>query len=251
MSDYTQRAVLQVIGDDTRTFLQDLITNDIHRLSQGLLYSAILTPQGKYLSDFFLLAVSANEILLDIKSEMASDLMRRLRFYKLRARVDIGLTDINVSCGIRNQPAGAMRDPRHAELGWRSYQVDVIETSEQVDWDHLRVTHGIPETGIELIPEKTFILEMGFERLNGVDFKKGCFVGQEVTARMKHKTELRRQLKTVHVDGHASVGTPIHADGRAVGTLFSQARGKGLAHLRMDRLQGVQFQAGDATIHLA
>ena len=103
-----------------------------------------------------------------------------------------------------------------------------------IDWDAIRVHHLIPESGIELVPDDTYILEAGFERLHGVDFRKGCYVGQEVTARMKHKTELRKGLVRVQIDGAAPVGTEITAqDGKPVGTLFTQSGGFAMAHLRL------------------
>ena len=105
----------------------------------------------------------------------------------------------------------------------------------------------MPVSGVELIPNDSFILEMGFDRLNGVDFRKGCYVGQEVTARMKHKTELKKGLVTVGVDGTAEIGTPISIDGKPAGTLFTQSGGAGLAWLRFDRASEA-MQAGDATV---
>lgn len=110
------------------------------------------------------------------------------------------------------------------------------------------MAHAIPESLVELIPNETFILEAGFERLHGVDFRKGCYVGQEVTARMKHKTELRKGLVTVAIDGEAPVGTPIlMADGREAGTLFTQSGGRAIAHLRFDRMDG-PLTAAEATV---
>ncbi len=108
------------------------------------------------------------------------------------------------------------------------------------------MAHCIPETGVELGPD-TFILEAGFEALHGVDFKKGCYVGQEVTARMKHKTELRKGLARVSVSTPVLVGTDITAGGKPVGSLFTQSNGAGIAYLRFDRAQG-DMQAGDARV---
>lgn len=241
---------MRVSGTDSRTFLQGLITNDIEKLSDGLLYAALLTPQGKFLFDFFLLSAAENGILLDVNADAAPALLQRLKLYRLRAQVELSRTDIKVTCGLVNQPFGALTDPRHPHLGWRHYGESAAPPIDEIDWIHRRITRCIPESGIELIPEKTFILEMGFERLNGVDFHKGCFVGQEVTARMKHKTKLRKQLKKVVVEGHAPIGTDIVENGRRVGTLFSQARGLGLAHLRMDRIRDGELLAGDSVIHL-
>ena len=237
------RAVYEITGSDAESFLQGLITNDIARLDQGLVYAAILTPQGKYLADFFLLR-HGEAILLDVGAALAPGLAQRLTMYKLRADVTIAPSDLKVSRGTGPAPNGAMPDPRHPDLGWRYY--GEAEGDDGTDFDAIRVAHCIPETGIELTPD-TFILEAGFEHLSGVDFRKGCYVGQEVTARMKHKTELRKGLRTIHIDGAAPVGTAITANGKPVGTLFTQSGDHAIAYLRFDRASG-QMQAGDATV---
>jgi len=168
-----------------------------------------------------------------------------LSIYRLRTKVDIIKTNISVSTGIDNPPLGAFNDPRHAALGWRSYETSSI--NQDIDWKKLRVKHGIPETNIELIRDKTYILEASFEKLNGVDFKKGCYVGQEITARMKHKTTLKKGLIKVSVIGETPVGTEILADGRPAGVLYSQSDGHGLAFLKLDRAFP-KMQAGEATV---
>ena len=129
---------------------------------------------------------------MDVDTDAAATLIPRLNMYKLRAEVTISETDLIVSRGLNDAPEGAFADPRDANLGWRYYGAKDHNT-DAVDWDALRVDHKIPEMGRELDAE-SYILEMGFEGLNGVDFRKGCYVGQEVTARMKHKTELRKGL---------------------------------------------------------
>ncbi len=239
------RKVLRITGGDRIKFLQGLATNDVGKLKDGLVYAAILTPQGKYLADFFLMT-DGDAILLDCAAEQAQSLLQRLKLYKLRADVTIEPTDLCVRRGRGDAPPGAHPDPRHPEMGWRSYDGDKI-SSTTVDWDVIRVRHCIPEAGIELIPNETFILEAGFEHLNGVDFKKGCYVGQEVTARMKHKAELRKGLATVSVEGSAPVGTEIIAGGRVAGRLFTQAAGRAIAYLRFDRA-GQGMTAGDALV---
>ena len=237
------RAVYEIIGNDAESFLQGLITNDIERLDQGLLYAAILTPQGKYLADFFLLR-HESRILLDADAASAPGLIQRLNMYKLRADVAIAEAGLNVSRGTGHMPVGALPDPRHPDMGWRLYGASTGD--DGTDFDAIRVAHCIPETGIELTPD-TFILEAGFERLNGVDFRKGCYVGQEVTARMKHKTELRKGLRTVQIDGIAPVGSDITANGKAAGTIYTQSGNKAIAYLRFDRAKG-QMQAADAMV---
>jgi tRNA-modifying protein YgfZ len=240
------RRILRLSGGDTTSFLQGLITSDIERLSQGMIYAALLTPQGKYIADFFL-APDGDDVLLDVAEPLADTLEKRLAMYRLRADVAIAPAGLNLQRGTGTAPAGAWADPRHADMGWRAY-TDAAEGDDNSDWDAIRVAHCIPETGIELTPD-TFILEAGFEALNGVDFRKGCYVGQEVTARMKHKTELRKGLRVVEVTGAAPVGTPVTAQGKPVGTLFTQSGGHGIAYLRLDRAGG-DMLADTASVHL-
>lgn len=237
------RVIHAISGADADHFLQGLITNDLEKMGGGLLYAAILTPQGKYLADF-LLHRHEGAILLDVASELSEGLIRRLSMYKLRADVTISETPLKLWRGTGPAPAGALADPRHAALGWRRYGES--EGDDGSDFDAIRVVHCIPESSIELTPE-TFILEAGFERLNGVDFRKGCYVGQEVTARMKHKTDLRKGLVTVEVSGVVPVGTEILAQGKPAGTLYTQAQGRGIAHLRFDRATG-SMQADDVAV---
>lgn len=237
------RSIYRITGGDRLSFLQGLITNDIAKLENGLVYAAMLTPQGKYLADFFLVP-DAKAVLLDVDASIAAGLAQKLNMYKLRADVAIEETDLKVKRGTGPTPEGAFADPRHSALGWRFYGSE--NGDDGTDFDALRVQHCVPATGVELTPD-TFILEAGFERLNGVDFRKGCYVGQEVTARMKHKTELRKGLTRVDVTGHAPVGTAITSNGKAAGTLYSQADGQGIAYLRFDRA-GEAMNADGATV---
>lgn len=238
------RMVLRIGGADREGFLHGLVTRDIAAPGAGLVYSALLTPQGKYLFDFFLLN-RGEDILLDVKAEAAPKLAPRLMMYRLRADVTIEDSGLPVARGLGAPPEGAFPDPRDPSLGWRGYGIE--GGAPEVDWDALRVAACVPETGVELIPEETFILEAGFERLGGVDHRKGCYVGQEVTARMKHKTELRKGLVTVSVEGGAPVGTAIMAGEKVAGTLYTQAGGRGIAYLRFDRAEG-EMLAGDAKV---
>ncbi len=237
----TSRRILRLSGTDCENFLQGLITNDVAGLDHGLVYAALLTPQGKYLADFFLIRDGA-AVLIDVHASLGDTLVKRLSMYKLRADVVIEESGLNLQRGTGSAPDGALPDPRHKALGWRSYS-EAPEGDDGTDWDALRVTHLIPETGIELTPD-TFILEAGFETINGVDFQKGCYVGQEVTARMKHKTELRKGLARVRVGGTAPVGSELFGNGKPVGTLFTQSGGHGIAYLRFDRAKGEMTAEG-------
>lgn len=239
-----QRRILCLSGADTRSFLQGLVTNDVDKIDQGLVYAAILTPQGKYLADFFLVADGEN-VLLDVASDLADGLIKRLSMYRLRAQVEITMCDVQVRLGTGPAPHGALADPRHADMGWRLYGNESGDDGS--DWDAIRVAHCIPQTGIELTTD-SYLLEVGFEALNGVDFRKGCYVGQEVTARMKHKTTLRKGLRQVQIDGAAASGTPILTkDDKQVGTLFTQSGSHAIAYLRFDRASG-EMQADGAKI---
>lgn len=240
----TKRRILRLSGADTTDFLQNLVTNDVEKVKNGAVYAALLTPQGKYIADFFLMP-AADAILLDVAETLADMLMQRLSMYKLRAAVEIARTDLHLHRGLGDMPDDGFADPRAPTLGWRAYRAEAA-AQEDADWDALRVANVIPETGVELTPD-VFILEAGFERLNGVDFRKGCYVGQEVTARMKHKTELRKGFAQVAVEGSAPIGTEISANGKAVGTLLTQSGGRAIAYLRFDRAKGA-MTAGDATV---
>ncbi len=240
----TIRRTLLLTGADVTDFLQGLITNDVARLDGGMVYAAMLTPQGKYLADFFLVR-QGDGVVLDVAEELGDMLTQRLTMYKLRADVTITDAGLHMHRGLGDTPADGFADPRHPALGWRAYR-DTAQTDDTVDWTALRVAHMIPETGVELTPD-TFILEVGFERIKGVDFRKGCYVGQEVTARMKHKTELRKGLAHVQVDGDADPGTEITSGDKPAGTLLSRAGDQAMAYLRFDRADG-EMQAGDATV---
>ncbi|QCO54907.1 folate-binding protein YgfZ [Pseudorhodobacter turbinis] len=244
----TDRRLISVTGTEALGFLQGLVSNDVLCLqdARGIVWAAFLTPQGKYLADFFVVN-TGDALLLDLPEALADATIKRLTMYKLRADVQLTPSPQHVIRGLGTAPDGAMADPRHPALGWRLYG----ETQGQaptIDWDAIRVEHAIPQSGVELIPDDSYLLEMGFERLHGVDFRKGCYVGQEVTARMKHKTELRKGLARVRIEGTAPIGTEITTqNGKPAGTLFTQSGGFALAYLRFDRATG-PMQAGDATV---
>ena len=231
------RRVVRLTGKDVLTFLQGLVSNDVLPLAKGpgLVWTALLTPQGKYLADFFVVRIG-DDLLLDLPEAMADSTLQRLSMYRLRADVQFQATDLPVSRGVGSMPEDAFPDPRHADLGWRYYGT---MAAQAVDWDAVRVQHLIPESGIELIPNESYLLETGFERLNGVNFRKGCYVGQEVTARMKHKTELRKGLARVRLSSEVPVGTALISDGKEAGVVYTQAGGEGIAWLRFDRSAGM------------
>ncbi len=228
------RTILAVTGSDREKFLQGLVTNDVAKARGGIAYAALLTPQGKYLADFFMVG-QGDRILIDVDTSLAPMLLQRLSMYKLRSDVQLEATEMPVARGTGDAPEGALTDPRDPAMGWRLYG---SEGDDGTDWDALRIEHMIPETGKELGPD-SYILEMGFERLNGVDFKKGCYVGQEVTARMKHKTELKKGLARVTLDAPVEAGTDLTSNDRPAGTVHTVSGTKALAYLRFDRAENL------------
>lgn len=236
-----ERTLLRISGADRDRFLGGLLTRDVP--ASGIGYAALLTPQGKYLADFLTFR-DEDACYLDVDSAMAPGLAQRLGMYKLRADVAISDAGMAMACGTGPAPEGAMADPRPG-MGWRRYGAGISDTT---DWNTVRVEHLVPASGIELIPNESFILEMGFERLGGVDFRKGCYVGQEVTARMKHKTELRKGLARVR--GAVSPGAAILKDGRAAGTVHTVSGDRALAYLRFDRTEGMATEAGPLSLDI-
>jgi len=263
-----QRTVLRMAGADVRDVLQNVVTNDIGPVAPGrAVYAALLTPQGKYLFDFLLIEGPDGAVLIDCVADRAEALAQRLRMYcmrrdaKVTGEAGLGVALVWGDPVPEGAPQGALvvPDPRAGALGWRIYAADPAAAlaaigaaeADRAAYDALRIAHMVPASGIELVPDETYILEAGFEALHGVDFRKGCYVGQEVTARMHHKTVLKKRLVQVRVEGEAAPGTPVTtpetAGGKPAGTLFSQSAGQGLAHLRLDRAGGV-LEAGAARV---
>lgn len=253
-----RRTVLRMSGAQARTVLQDVVTNNVEGASATrAVYAALLTPQGKYLHDLFILDQDG-DLLLDVEAARAEGLVTRLRMYCMRRDAKVELVPEFAVTLIWSEVADAapeagtgliVADPRDTALGWRAYGPVAMPLlpSDRLAYDQRRLGKAVPEGGQDLLPDETYILEAGFERLNGVDFSKGCYVGQEVTARMKHKTELRKGLVQVVVEGTAPVGTEITSGGKVAGKLLSNAGGIGLAHLRFDRASD-EMAAGDAVV---
>lgn len=242
--------------DEQREFLQSLVTNDVAKASTDtLIYSALLTPQGKYLSDFFVRRTAEGNYALDAAPAQADALAKRLTMYKLRRPVtlDRQSAPVAVIWG-GDAPEGGLPDPRDPALGWRVYDdpAAALSNAGAGDYDLHRLKLSVPESDADLIPNDTYILEAGFERMNGVDFKKGCYVGQEIVARMKHKTELRKKYALVSVSDDVSQGEPIKtSENKPAGVIFSSRDGIGLALLRLDRVNSAQsLTAGSAKIKI-
>jgi folate-binding protein YgfZ len=244
------RAVLSLEGPQACHFLQGLITNDVSSCSEGrAIYAALLTPQGKILFDFFVVAEAPDRLLIDCAAPRASDLMKSLTLYRLRAKVKIAArSDLAIAAfwGDDTTPqitpgAISFPDPRHPSLGLRIIGMHDLVASAVAgcpsgNYQEHRLALGIPDSA-DLPPDSVFALDAGFEELNGVSFKKGCYIGQEVTARMKHRSTARRRFVLVEFAGNAPpAGTALISEGRELGTLTSGTNGRALALVRLDRL---------------
>jgi tRNA-modifying protein YgfZ len=256
----TDRGVLRVSGPDAEKLLQGLITSDMDRLKdQPAIHGGLLTPQGKVLFDFFLARVS-EDIVLDVRRDKVGDLVNRLNFYKLRAKVTIA--DLSSEHNVvvfwgGPPPAGdpaltllAFPDPRLPALGWRaivSLPVDWARVrggamvATAADYHAHRIGLGVPEGGLDYVFGDTFPHEAHFDQLRGVDFDKGCYVGQEVVSRMQHRATGRKRVVKVQGDGPLPAsGTEVKAGAASIGTLGSVAGDMGLALLRLDRAAEAQ-----------
>ncbi|MEO1089185.1 MAG: folate-binding protein [Pseudomonadota bacterium] len=264
------RGVVSVAGTDARALLQGLISNDLDGLTPTHpLYAALLTPQGKYLFDFIVID-AGDHLLLDVEKARASDLVRRLTLYRLRADVQFAILDEVCVHAVFGELAelpplpetATLADPRHPDLGWRALGApdhvaaalgDVASPTDMAAYDRHRLELGVPDGSRDLEIDRALLLESGFVELNGVAFDKGCFIGQELTARMRYRSTVRKRLLPVRIEGHTEPGSLIKDGEVDVGELRSIRDGRGLALIRIERWRaaaaaGRRLQAGDATV---
>lgn len=238
-SPLPDRAVIRLSGEGRRTFLQGVITQDMDRLTpEHAIFSALLTPQGKILADFFV-TDAGDDLLIDCDRENAPALVKRLTLYKLRAKVSINLDESLCILASDNKPsfggASVFKDPRHKGLGWRAI-IAAGDYTESNDYEARRIGLGVPEFGRDFGLDDMFLLDVNYDALNAVSYKKGCFVGQEVSSRMKRKGDPRRRTVIAAFDGPApDKGTKITAGAATLGELMSGADKLALAAVRMDR----------------
>jgi folate-binding protein YgfZ len=234
------RSLIRVSGPDAASFLNNLVTQDVAQLGEAAMrYAALLSPQGKVVADMLLWAESAERIVLDADPSRGGDLLRRLRLYKLRAQVAIDDISADFSMLWSAQSfEGARADPRlpGAALGWRGLALRTEARDGGEVFDAHRLAAGVPDLARDAAPEEVFALEALLEELHGVDFQKGCFVGQENVSRMKRRGTTRRKFCPVQFDGASlPFGASILDGAGEVGTLRSSAEGRGIALLRLDR----------------
>jgi hypothetical protein len=262
-----ERGLIALRGEDARGLLQGVISTDIERVTPASAsYGALLTPQGKYLFDFVILQLG-DALVLDTERARVDDLMRRLLMYRLRAKVEIADrsdelevaavlgADLAARLDLPAQPGAAralsggvvMIDPRLAQLGGRAVLPRGHSAAVLADlgfpplppavYERARLALGIPDGSRDLVVDRSTLLESGFEELHGVDFKKGCFVGQELTARMRYRGLVRKRLMPVAFNGPPPApGTPIRLDGKDAGEMRSSQDGHGIALLRLEQV---------------
>ncbi|WP_322515705.1 folate-binding protein [Rhodopseudomonas palustris] len=271
------RGVIKISGADARHLLNGLVTTDLTLLEPGLgRFGALLTPQGKIVADFFITELAAEDdggFLLDCPKALAEPLATKLKFYKLRAKVLIeNLSDrLGVLAVWNGAPAAtsepAFADPRNDQLGWRIIVPELLaqKTAEAIGaelvdaaaYEAHRIARGAPAGGVDFAYGDAFPHEANMDRLHGVDFSKGCYIGQEVVSRMHHRGTARTRIVRVLLDGAApQPGSDITAGDKSVGTMGSSAEGCGLALLRVDRVADAReaalpLSAGGIALQLA
>lgn len=231
------RAVLCVEGPDAGHFLHNLVTSDTEGLAQGgARYAALLTPQGKILFDFFVI-VAGDGYFIDCAASQKADLLKRLGFYKLRAKVTIGESADAVGVSM-TEPEASIRyiDPRTPAIGWRFID-DTGSLPDAIGYDAARIGLGLADTDADVGSGEFFPHEANLDQLGGVSFKKGCYVGQEVVSRMEHRGTARSRILPVALDGEVPAkGLDIRRGEKQVGTLLSSSGKTALALIRLDRL---------------
>jgi hypothetical protein len=239
-----ERGVLAIEGGDRVAFLQGLVSNDVEAASLGrAVWAALLTPQGKWLADFFISADS-DALLLDCERAQIPDLVQRLTRYRLRMKVTLRpepALHVHVAWPDRPDIAGLVApDPRLPGFAWRILAREKLEaTATPEDWDLYRLAAGLPDGSKDIEADRGLLLEAGFDELDGVSWSKGCYMGQELTARTKYRGLTKRRLVPVQVEGPLPPpGSPILRDGQEVGTMRSGRDRLGLASLRLDALEG-------------
>lgn len=235
----SSRAVLSVSGEDRVAYLQGLVSNDVELALPGrAVWAALLTPQGKWLADFFIFA-NGERLLLDVEAAQRDDLARRLLRFRLRSKVAVAPEPLEVyAAWDGTAPDGiAAPDPRLPAAGWRVLGSGLSTTATAADYDLHRMAFGLPDGSRDMEAEKSTLLEAGFDELRGVSWTKGCYMGQELTARTKYRGLIKRRL--VPVSGGSALpppGTPVLRDGAEVGVLRSTNGSSGLALLRLDAI---------------
>lgn len=243
----TDRAVIRVTGPDARPFLHNLLTQDVESLAPGALrYGALLSPPGRLLFDLFLLGRD-DGVLLDVAADRREALIQRLILYKLRAKVEVAASDEPVFAAWGGEADGFIPDPRLPALGGRAYGGDHQPTTGPDDYALHRLSLGVPDLAVDAPDDKTYPIEANLDLLNGIDFKKGCFVGQETTSRMKRRGSIRNRMVPITFDGPPPpFGAEVLNGDLRAGEARSGRSGIAMALMRLDRMDGALTVDGRA-----
>ncbi|PHR94387.1 MAG: folate-binding protein YgfZ [Robiginitomaculum sp.] len=234
------RTVLSLKGETVCEFLNGLITNS---LSDTLTFAALLTPQGKIIADFFIHKQSCTHLLIETPAKFGKALMTRLKMYKLRAQITIeDVSDTHTVYAFWNGEGDVGHpDPRHTDLGHRLITDDLLSVEHEAnDYDLHRLALAIPDSIWDFDSEQVFPSDTNMDKLHGIDYKKGCFIGQEVASRMHRKTEVRKRMRGIKLSGSAQIGDDLMAGTRKIGTVKHVNRDYGIALIRLDRLAQIQ-----------
>lgn len=277
------RGILQIEGSDARTFLQGVATNDIMQVGpERAVWTAFLTPQGKFLHEFFVAEAPDGSLWIDCEAERYEDLTKRLSIYRLRAKANfldrredlavaalmgeaaLGQMDLPALEGYARPFGGGVVfvDPRLGQLGARAVlpRATLESTLSEAgfalddpeDYDRLRLRLGVPDGSRDLEVERATLIESGFDELHGISWEKGCFLGQELTARMKYRGLAKKRLVPVAIEGPAPApGTEVRRAGKPAGEMRSATDGVGLALLRLDQIEAEEsgaLEAGEARL---
>lgn len=252
IAELTDRSVLEVTGEDRVGFLQGLVSNDVAEAAPGrAVWTALLTPQGKWIADFFIFA-AADRLLLDVESAQAAHMTKLLSRYRLRSNVAIQPAPLGVWAAWGGEaPSGGIQssDPRLPEAGFRILGTGFEATADDSEYDLHRLRLGLPSGSRDLEAERSTLIEAGFDELHGIGWSKGCYMGQELTARTKYRGLVKRRLTPVRVEGTLPPpGTPVLQGEIEVGTIRSGRADRALASLRLDAIRADHLRCGDATL---
>lgn len=235
----SSRALIRVSGPDARSFLHNLLTQDLETLKNGeVRFGALLSPPGRLLFDLFLWGED-EAVVLDVAADRRADLMRRLTLYKLRAQVGIVEDDRAVLASWPETPDGFMTDPRLAALGGRRLGEGPAANAAEADYEVHRLSVGVPNPAADGGHDRHYPIEADFDLLNGIDFQKGCFVGQETTSRMKRRGAIKNRMLPIAFDGPPPPpGTEVLNGDLRAGEVLMGRDGAAMALLRLDRIDG-------------
>ncbi len=268
-----QRSLIKICGKDKFSFLQGIISNDIENLKKkSAIYSSILSPQGRFISDFFLSNFKEG-FLMEINRGDEEDVIKKLNFYKLRSNVSIEL-EKNVSVFLLsndseenlkeiNENYICFDDPRFKKFFKRLYvfnddnsinleNVRLKKVINQV-FNDLRLKFSIPDFQLDAEKNKTLLMEMRFDELNGISWDKGCFMGQEITARMKYRNLMKKRIFKIKINFKSSIDDEIRIQDEVIGNIFSHNKIDGLAYIKLKELDinsNIEMKSGDSSIKI-